>query len=101
MGTKSKTKKYVVVRSHMAGVFIGEITSMDISARCVTLRRSIRLWTWHGGSLSQVATEGHGDTTKKTGLTLDGDHIVFDVVEVMPSNEKAYNRIAALPGWRV
>lgn len=101
MGTKAREKKYVVVRSGMAGVFIGELVSLDTSNRCVTLTKSIRLWSWSGGSLSQVAVEGHGDTGKNTGVTVDGAHVVFDIAEVIPSNRKAYDRIAALPRWRV
>lgn len=100
---KAKTKeikpRYVVIRSNMAGVFIGELVTLNIACRSVSLRNSIRMWNWHGASLSQVALEGHSDGEKKTCVTVER-HTVFDVVECLESNDAAYRRVAANVRWR-
>lgn len=49
--------KYVIVRTHSAGVFAGELESRV--GQEVVLRNARRIWYWAGAaSLSQLAMEG-------------------------------------------
>ena len=51
------TKRYVIVRTHAAGVFAGELESR--SGQEVVLTNARRIWYWDGAaSLSQLAMEG-------------------------------------------
>ena len=52
-----KAMKYVIVRTHSAGVFAGLLESRK--GQEVVMRQARRLWYWQGAaSLSQLAMEG-------------------------------------------
>ena len=61
-----ETVRYVLIRSHLAGVFVGELLSRaKDSAR---LRASRRVWYWKGRlAVDTLARMGPGEGSKLTG----------------------------------
>ena len=59
-GMEMKKGKYVIVRTHSAGVFAGNLESKN--GKEVMLTNARRIWYWSGAaSLSQLAMEGTAD----------------------------------------
>jgi hypothetical protein len=86
--------KFVVVRSNLAGVFIGKLVSIKGSS--VILENSFRLWRWSavdGIGLSGVAKSG----LRKDGSKIDlmaPTQIISDFVELVVSNSDAYEKVS-------
>jgi len=86
--------QFVVVRSNLAGVFIGKLIAIKGSS--VILNNSFRLWRWSavsGIGLSGVANAG----VKKEGSKIDVEapiQIISDFAELIVSNESAYSLVA-------
>lgn len=50
---------YVVVRSNLSGVWVGEFLGRDYNGTIVKLKNARRLWSWEGAlSCSEIATKG-------------------------------------------
>jgi hypothetical protein len=96
---KKGKKKYVIVRSHTAGVHAGYLESRK--GDTVVLSESRRLWRWHGGSLSEVANHGPAKGDNKFGGPVLSTEIVspqgFEIAECRPV---AIAYILAVPEWR-
>ena len=95
--------KKVIIRADRAGVFFGTLTAKtDTPAGVeVELRDSRRLWYWDGAaSLSQLAVEGTKapDNCKFT-ITVP-QHVVMQVIEIIPCSEKAVRSIESVSIWR-
>lgn len=97
----TKKKRMVIVRAHTAGVHFGEFVSRK--GDTVILKNSRRLWQWHGGSLSQVATTGPSNAgTNKFGATVLQTEIVSPQgYEIMDCSAEAVKAILAMPDWKV
>jgi hypothetical protein len=99
MKKKSKKKKYVIVRSHTAGVHAGWYESRK--GDTVILTESRRLWRWCGGSLSEVANHGPAPGDNKFGGPVVWTEIVspqgFEIAECRP---KAILEIQGVAEWR-
>jgi len=56
---KASKSKRVIVRSHSAGVFFGELTKRSKDGLRGVVKNARRLWYWSGAaSLSQLAVDG-------------------------------------------
>lgn len=96
-------KKFSIVRTHSAGVWMGNIKKLDGSIAIITNAR--RLWYWSGAaSLSQLAVEG----TKRPGdckfaITITDEEGVYlpQVIEVLPCTNEAVENINAVKVWKI
>ncbi len=89
-------KKYVIVRSHTAGVHAGYLEWRK--GDTLLLKNSRRLWYWTGASLSQVANTGPSDpSTCKFGGPVISTEIVspqgFEIAECRPEAIKAIQAV--------
>lgn len=98
MGKKSKTAKYVIVRTYSAGCHAGELESRQ--GKEVVLRRARRLWYWQGAaSLSELAQVG---TSKPAGCKFPTpvDRIVLtEAIEIIDCTPAARASIESVPVW--
>jgi hypothetical protein len=92
-------QKYVIVRSHTAGVHSGYLVSRK--GDTVVLASSRRLWRWYGASLSEVANHGPAKGDNRFGGEVINTEIVspqgFEIIECRPN---AVQGIKAVPEWR-
>ncbi len=97
---KSKTKPYVIVRSHTAGVHAGYLESRN--GDTIILSESRRLWQWSGASLSQIANTGPAGGVNKFGGPVILTEIVspqgFEIAHCRPG---AIVCIKAVEEWKV
>jgi hypothetical protein len=96
---KSKTNKYVIVRTYSAGVFAGELESRR--GREVVLRNAIRIWYWRGAStLSQLAMEGVKCPDEcKFGMPVNRV-LLLEAIEILDVTANAQKNIEAVPSWK-
>lgn len=95
--------KKVIIRADRAGVFFGTLKAKRETPAGVEveLENSRRLWYWDGAaSLSQLALEG----TKKPGdckftVTVP-QHMVIQVIEIIPCSEEAIKSIESVRVWK-
>ena len=97
---KESAAKYVIVRTHSAGVFAGELVSQE--GQEVILRNARRLWFWAGAaSLSQLAVEG----TKKPlecKFPVEVPRVtLMQAIEILDVTNEARNSIRKVPVWQV
>lgn len=91
--------KYVIVRTHSAGVFAGYLASKN--GKEVVMIKARRLWYWDGAaSLSQLAMEG----TKKPDnckFPCEVDRIeLTEAVEILDTTRAAQESIKGVAIWR-
>jgi len=98
---KKKTKKkYVIVRSHTAGVHAGYLET--IKKDQVVLTQSIRLWRWYGASLSQVAVTGPTQGDNRFGMPVNETIIISPQgFEIAECTNEAMKAIQGVPSWKV
>jgi len=91
--------EYVIVRTYSAGVFAGYLK--ERKGKEGVLLKSRRLWFWEGAaSLSQLANEGVSKPNKcKFPAEIKGEHIVTEIIEVIPTTEKARESINKVKVW--
>ena len=93
-------KKYVMVRTYSAGVFVGYLKSRE--GKEVVLENARRIWYWSGAaSLSQLAMEGtkNPDNCK---FPCEVDEVLLtEVIEILNVTEKAKQSIADVPVWKM
>ena len=95
--------KKVIIRASRAGVFFGTVKEVNDTAagREVVLEDSRRIWYWDGAaSLSQLATEG---TKKPNGCKFTvtvPQHMVMQVIEIIPCSEEAIKSIESVKVWK-
>lgn len=96
---KSKTKKYVIVRTYSAGVFAGELESR--SGQEVVLLNARRLWYWSGAaSLSQLATDGTSDPSSCK-FPCEVERVeLLQAIEILDVTEKARESIKGVAVWK-
>lgn len=97
--SKKKEKPFVIVRAHTAGVHAGFLESRNETT--VVLSKSIRLWRWCGGSLSEVAAHGPAKGDNKFGAELEELTIISPQgLEIAKCSEAAMKAIQAVPEWK-
>jgi hypothetical protein len=99
----TKNQKFSIIRTHSAGVWFGNVKSLNGSIVIITNAR--RLWYWSGAaSLSQLATEGtkRPRDCKFTVTITDDDGVYLpQVIEVLPCTNEAVENINAVPVWKI
>jgi hypothetical protein len=91
--------RYVLVRTHSAGVFAGYLESQD--GQVVVLRDARRIWKWAGAaSLSQLATDGTSDPSNCK-FPVEVDRIeLLQSIEIINVTEKARQSIKGVAIWK-
>jgi len=91
--------KICIVRTHSAGVFLGELNSRK--GKEALLKNARRMWYWAGAaSLSQLAVEGTSQPSQcKFPVAVD-EILLTEVIEIIPATEAAIASIAAVPEWK-
>ncbi len=94
----ANASRYVICRTHSAGVFAGYLDSRN--GREAVMSKARRLWYWDGAaSLSQLAMEG----VKKPNdckFPCEVDRVeLLEVIEILDVTEAARASIAAVPVW--
>ena len=94
----TKKLKYVIVRTHSAGVFAGELGSRK--GQEVVMTNARRLWMWSGAaSLSELAVRG---TSNPTGCKFPCEVPrveLLQAIEILDVTEAARASIKAVPVW--
>lgn len=98
-----KKENYVIVRTHSAGVWMGQIKELKGSVIIITNAR--RLWYWSGAaSLSQLAMEGTKRPNDcKFAMTITDEDGVYlpQVIEVLPCTQEAVSNIQSVKEWKI
>ena len=94
----SKKHSFVIIRTRSAGVFAGNMVRKI--GQEVMLSDARRLWYWSGAaSLSQLAMEGTSDPGNCK-FPCPVDQIILpEVIEIIPTTEKAEKSIKAVKIW--
>jgi hypothetical protein len=100
---KINPNKFYIVRTYSAGVFFGNIKSLQGTECVVTNCR--RLWAWSGAaSLSQLAIDGTKNPSgcKFTMTVTDEDGVYLpQTVEVIPCTDKSVSSINSVSEWKL
>lgn len=92
--------EHCIVRTYSAGVFAGYVESRD--GKEAVLRDARRIWYWDGAaSLSQLATDG---TSKPENCKFpcEVDKVILtEVIEIIPTTEKARQSIESVAVWKM
>lgn len=100
MAPKRDGMKYVICRTHSAGVFAGYLESRN--GQEVVMRDARRIFYWDGAaSLSQLAIDG---TAKPQNCKFPEavDRVeLLQAVEILDVTEKARKSIASVGVWRI
>jgi hypothetical protein len=92
---KQQQQQYVIVRSHLSGVWAGELESR--AGEEVVLLRARRLWSWTGAaSCSGLAVRGPSGGRICEPVERA---VVRSVVEVLAATEVAKAAIAKVQPW--
>ena len=99
MKKKEKRERYVIVRTHSAGVFAGVFESRK--ERETVLTNARRLWYWKGAAtLSQLAMEGTSYPNEcKFPIAVNRVELI-ETIEVLDVTDRARKSIEEVPVWR-
>ena len=94
----AEKKPYVIVRTHSAGAFAGELVKR--TGKEVEMRNARRLWYWAGAaSLSELAQRGTSQPSKcKFPCTVDS-LILTEAIEILRVSAAGRASIEAVPIW--
>lgn len=95
--------KKVIIRADRAGVFFGTLKKKRETPAGVEveLENSRRLWYWDGAaSLSQLATEGTKSPGRCKFTVTVPQHMVEQVIEIIPCTDEAVKSIESVKVWR-
>ena len=93
------SEAYVIVRSKSAGVFAGYLCNED--GQEVALSNARRLWYWAGAaSLSQLAVDGTSRPSDCKFPCAVPSITVKEVIEIIPTTEKAKKSIEGVAVWK-
>ena len=95
---KSENGRYVIARTHSAGVFAGNIESRN--GQEVVLRDARRLWKWAGAaSLSELAWRGTSNPKECMFPVAVNRVELLQVIEILDVTSQAERSIKAVPIW--
>jgi hypothetical protein len=93
------SKKFVIVRTHTAGVFAGFLDS--IKGQVVVLSAARRLWYWAGAaSLSQLAVTGTSKPQSCKFPVAVSSVMLTEAIEILDVTPEAKLSIDAVPIWK-
>lgn len=88
-----------IVRADKAGVFFGNVESIE--GNMVVMTNARRIWYWDGAaSLSELATYGTSNPRGCKFPCAVGRVRIFDVIEIIDVTEKAAASIDEVPEWK-
>ena len=91
--------EYVIVRTHSAGCFAGELAKRD--GKVVTLTNARRLWYWSGAaSLSQLAIDGTSKPKECKFPESVSQIVLTEAIEIISVTDAARQSIQAVSPWR-
>ena len=91
--------KYVIVRTHSAGVFAGYLKSR--TGQEVVLLKARRLWYWAGAaSLSQLAVDGTSEPKDCKFPCEVGMVELLQAIEILDVTPKAFESIKSVKVWQ-
>ena len=96
--------KKVIIRADRAGVFLGTLKAKRETPAGVEveLENSRRLWYWDGAaSLSQLATDGTTKPNSCKFTVIVPQHMVMQVIEIIPCSDKAIESIESVKVWKI
>lgn len=95
-----KGMKYVIVRTHSAGVFCGYLEKR--TGQEVILRNARRLYYWSGAAtLSQLAIEGVKNVSEcKFPQEVDKVELL-QAIEILDMTKEAQDSVASVPVWKM
>lgn len=99
MAEKLNGMKYVIVRTHSAGVFAGYLESRN--GQEVVMNNARRLWYWDGAaSLSQLAMEG-SSKPQNCKFPAPVDRVeLLQAIEILDVTDKAKQNIESVAIWK-
>jgi hypothetical protein len=98
-GESTMIGKHCIVRTYAAGVFAGILKSRDGTE--VVLTDARRIWYWDGAaSLSQLAFDGTSNPQNCKFPIPVPEILLTQVIEIIPTTDKARKSIAAVPVWK-
>lgn len=95
--------KKVIIRASRAGVFFGTLKAKRETPAGVEveLENSRRIWYWDGASsLSQLAVEGPKKPGSCKFTVVVHQHMVMQVIEIIPCTDEAIKSIESVRVWR-
>ena len=94
-----KNARYVIVRTHSAGVFAGIFVSRK--GQEVVLADVTRIWYWSGAaSLSQLAVEGTKDPANCKFSVVVPREELLQAIEILDVSPAAKQSILAVKPWK-
>lgn len=99
MATKLAGMEYCMVRTYSAGVFAGYVENRD--GKEVVLRKARRIWRWAGAmELCQLSVDGTNNPDECRFSVPVDKVILTEVIEIIPTTEKAQKSIEGVPVWK-
>lgn len=90
--------KHCIVRTYSAGVFAGTLEERD--GKEARLSNARRIWYWDGAaSLSQLAMSGTSKPEKCKFPEPVSEVLLTEVIEIIPTTDKARESIESVPVW--
>lgn len=94
--------KFVIIRTHSAGVHFGILTEMSADGKLVKLTESRRVHYWDGAaSLSQMAIDGIKNANKSRVSVALPEILLTESIEIIPCSENAIENLKNQPIWGV
>ena len=91
--------KYVIVRSHLAGVFFGILT--DKQGEELTLQKARKFYYFSGANTVEDLADKGSIQVSNTKLTVEVSEIVISKFEqILPCTEEAVKQIKSIPVWK-
>ena len=85
--------KNVVIRTHSAGVHVGELVSRD--GKEVKLANARRIWSWKGANtLHEIALRGVGAGSRVSEAV--GEIVLTEAVEIIAATDEAMKSIGGV-----
>ena len=93
-------KRYVIIRTHSAGVFAGVLEDQSADGKRCVLTDARRIWYWSGAaSLSQLAASGTSAPDEcKFPCTVSRAELT-EAIEILDVSPKGRASIEAVPVW--
>lgn len=91
-------KKYVIVRTYLAGVFAGYLESRN--GQEVVLLKARRLWQFFAASLSELAQSGTPDASKCKFPEEVSRVELLQAIEILDVTDKAKKSIDSVKVWK-
>ena len=90
--------KKCIVRTYSAGVFFGELVSLN--GKEAIVKNARRIWYWDGAaSLSQLAVDGTSKPQNCKFPVAVPEVYLSEVIEVIPCSAEAIASIEGVPVW--